>query len=271
MSKRRKKSVQKKKSPLAGGVETVAIVSDIHFDLHDRSVWGAFLKWFYDVKPSKLVIDGDFVDLGMLSNYSASPDDPAFAIEQIKCFIDEVNPLADIAEITVIEGNHDNRWDRIIGGTKSFELRGALGLTFKEQCYAQGLDKRIKWVQESTKTRGVQVGPFLLRHGHQQSGSFGGGKHLAATRLDKSLGDSEIFGHFHRAQLFCKTAGGKTAVAVANPCMTVDHEYNVDPNWQRGFTYLELYGPNNKYATPHLILIENGRFADRGKLYDGNC
>ena len=122
----------------------------------------------------------------------------------------------------------------------------------------QGLDKRCKWLKEDTKFRGVHCGPFLLRHGHNQARGFGGGgKHLAANRIMKSLGDSEIFGHHHRAQLFCQTARGKTAIAISNPCMTGDHDYDTDPNWQRGFTILELYGPNNKYATPHLIISQD--------------
>lgn len=263
---------RRKKTQLAGKSEVIAIVNDIHFDLHDVPTWKAFRKWHAAVKPSKTVILGDFLDLGMVSRYSVGKDDPMFVIPQIKCFVTEMNAIVkDCGELVIVEGNHDERWSKYVLGDRPYTLRGALGLTLKEQCYSQGLTKKATWLREDTKIRGVRCGPFLLRHGHNQSKGFGGGgKHLAANRIMKSLGDCEIFGHHHRAQLYCQTAQGKTAIAIANPCMTGDHDYNVDPNWQRGFTVLDLYGPGNKFATPHLIISQEGHFSYNGIIYDGN-
>lgn len=265
--------MSKKTNPSIGSKsEVVAVINDIHFDLHDGPTWRAFRKWHSDVRPSKTVFLGDFLDLGMVSRYTVGKDDPLFVIPQIAYFVKEANALSKEAkEVIVVEGNHDERWDRYILGTTPHVLKDALGLTLKDQCYAQGLNKKVKWVREDTKIQGVQCGPFLLRHGHNQTRGFnGGGKHLAANRIMKTLGDSEVFGHFHRAQLFCQTSRGKTAIAIANPCMTGNHNYDVDPNWQRGFTVLDLYGPDNKYATPHLVLIQDGHFSYNGKIYNGN-
>lgn len=262
----------KKKTAMKGKSEVVAIVNDIHFDLHDPATWHAFKLWAKDTKPDKIVILGDFLDLGMVSRYAIGKDDPLFVIPQIKCFVGEMDELVKYTkELVIVEGNHDERWDKYIMGDKPFALRDALGLTLKEQCYSQGLTKKAKWLREDLVTKGVQCGPYLLRHGHNQARGFGGGgKHLAANRIMKSLGENEIFGHHHRAQLYCQTARGKVAIAVANPCMTGNHGYDVDPNWQRGFTILECYGPGNKYATPHLIVSIDGHFSYNGKIYDGN-
>lgn len=251
--------------------QLVAIISDIHFDLHDGPTWRAFTKWHKEVKPEKTVILGDFLDLGMMSRYVQKMNDPLHAIPQIQCFVKEVNELVKTSkEVIVVEGNHDERWAKMILGVAPHVYKGALGLTLKDQCLAQGMSKDITWIREDTVVRGVQCGPFLLRHGHNQQAKFGQGKHLAANRIAKTLGQSEIFGHYHRGQVYAQTAQGKTAIAVANPCMTGDHDYLKDPDWQRGFTILELYGPDNCYATPHLILIENGHFAFGGKVFDGN-
>jgi len=252
--------------------EIVAIVSDIHFDLHDVPTWKAFRYWHKDVRPDKTVILGDFLDLGMVSRYTIGKEQPLYAIDQVKCFVEEANSLEkECNELIVVSGNHDERWDKYVHGNLPFVLKDSLGLTIKDQCYAQGLSKKVSWVQEDLTVKGVKCGPYMLRHGHnQQKGRFGGGKHLAANRVAKTLGQSEIFGHFHRAQMFCQTASGKTAVAISNPCMTGNHEYDFDPDWQRGFTVLELYGPNKKYATPYVILIDNGCFSYGGKIYDGN-
>lgn len=249
----------------------VAIVSDIHFDLHDEPTWRAFRKWHTDVRPDKTVILGDFIDLGMMSRWKQGAHDPLFVIPQIRCFVKEANALAkETGELIVLEGNHDERWDRYIGGEKPFVLQDALGLTLQDQCYAQGLTKELSWIKEDITVKGIECGPFILRHGHNQSGRFGGGRHLAATRIQKSLGQSEVFGHHHRAQLFCQTAHGKTAVGIANPCMTGDHDYYKDPDWQRGFTVLEVFGDDQQYATPFVVLIQEGRFSWNGVVYDGN-
>lgn len=250
--------------------EIVAIISDIHFDLHDEPTWRAFRKWHADVKPAKTVILGDFLDFGMLSRYVQGTNDPIFVVPQIQTFVKEVNPLiAEAGEVYVVEGNHDERWSKILGMSPHI-YRGAIGLSLKEQCFAQGLASSAKWIREDTLVKGLRCGPFILRHGHNQSGRFGGGKHLSANRISKSLGVSEVFGHHHRAQLFCQTSLGKTAVAIANPCMTGNHDYNKDPDWQRGFTVLELYGPDKKYASPYIVVMNDGHFAWNGKIYDGN-
>jgi len=261
-----------KRTHLAGKSTLVAIVNDIHFDLHDVPTWKAFRKWHKDHKPGKTVMLGDFLDLGMISRYGVHKDDPLYVIPQIKCFVQEANALAlECGELVIVEGNHDERWSKYVNGQVPFTLRESIGLTLREQCYAQGLTKKAKWVTEDVKVRGVKCGPYLLRHGHNQARGFaGGGEYLAANKLKKSMGENEIFGHHHRAQLHCQTARGKTAIAIANPCMTGDHAYDIDPNWQRGFTVLELYGPDNKYATPHLIISQDGHFAYGGKVYDGN-
>lgn len=262
----------KKKSAVSTKSDVVAIVSDIHFDLHDAPTWNAFRKWHADVKPSKTVILGDFVDLGMMSKYVQEAEAPIHAIPQIKAFVREANALAkESKEVLIVEGNHDERWARTVFGAAPAHIwQGAIGLTLQEQCRFQGLDRSVKWLREDTVTKGVRCGPFILRHGHNQAGRFGGAKHLAANRLTKSMGVSEIFGHHHRAQVYCQTSLGRTAIAVSNPCMTGDHEYSKNPDWQRGFTILELYGPDKCYANPYVVVMNDGHFAYNGKVYDGN-
>jgi len=251
--------------------KVVAIVSDIHFDQHDEPSWQAFRKWHKANATHKTVILGDFLDLGMMSRYVQGMNDPLFAIPQIQMFVKEANELlAETDELIVVEGNHDERWAKLVLGTVPHVFRGALGLTLYEQCIAQGMSKSIKWVKEDTVNKGLQCGPFVLRHGHNQGSRFGGGKNLANNALDRSMGVNEVFGHHHQLQMVCRTARGRTAVAIANPSMTGHHEYNKDPSWQNGFTLLELYGHDNMECTPHPILIQSGRFSFGGVLYDGN-
>jgi len=272
MSNKKTAAASKPKSPAKQEKShIVAIISDIHFDLHDEPTWRAFCAWHTETRPTKTVILGDFLDLGMMSRYVQGMCDPLFAIPQIKMFVEEANKLAtECGELVVVEGNHDERWGKLILGNVPHVFKGALGLTLREQCMAQGLDPRTKWLREDTVNKGLVCGPFVLRHGHNQGGRFGGGKHLAANRLAASMGQNEVFGHHHQIQMHCHTARGRTSIALANGCMTGDHEYNKDPSWQRGFTVLELFGPDNQECTPHPIIIQKGRFSWGGKVYDGS-
>lgn len=249
--------------------QIVVIASDIHFDMHHELGWRSFVEWHKAVKPSQTILLGDIVDLGMMSTYLQKSDAEVHAIPQIKCMVREVNELAKRSAVTIMAGNHDERWEKVIFGAAPAALKGAIGLSLKEQCYAQGLSKRVQWVSEGTSYAGIRVGQFLLRHGHKQGGRFGGGKHLAANRIAKSLGTSEVFGHHHRAQMFAQTADGKTAIAIANPCLTGDHDYAPGADWQRGFTILELDAPTFTRATPHVIIMDDGCFSWGGKTYGG--
>lgn len=246
----------------------VAIVNDIHFELEHVEAWRCFREWHRSVKPWKTVFLGDFVDFSMLSRYLQSPNAEVHAIPQIKRFVREANELRrECSNLVVVEGNHDSRWSKAVLGQAPAALRGALGFTLKDQCIAHGLDTSTEWIVEDEKTRGLTVGQFCLRHGHNQSGRFGGGKHLAANRIAKSLGQSEVFAHHHRAQLFCQTAHGRTAIAIASPCMTRPNSYAPDADWQVGWSVLELSYPDYTHATPYIVLVENGKASWGGRTW----
>lgn len=247
----------------------VAIASDVHFDLESPAHWGAFRAWHRAVRPAITVLDGDMVDLGMLSHYPQEKGAPIRAVEQIKKMVAEVNPLADEAgEVYFVDGNHDSRWEREVLNRHAIAFDGALGFTFRDQCLAQGMDPRIKWVREQPGTLGVPVGPFMIRHGHKQASRYGGAQHLAANAIAKGMGQSVVMGHHHRAQLFCRSAYGRTAIAIANPCLTREHHYAPDADWQRGFTILELHGPKSEHATPYVVIMqEDGSFSWGGRVY----
>ena len=262
-------SKKKKKSPISTESKIIAVVSDIHFDLHHVPAWNAFMQWHADVKPHKTIVLGDFVDLGMMSQWKMGTDDPVYAVPQIRACIEQMNILVkQCDELIMMEGNHDERWDKVVK-SHGPALKGALGLTLREQFFSQGLDPAVTYMKEDTKNKGVRVGNWILRHGHRQGRGWGP-KHLAYNRLVNNMFENEIFGHYHKAQMFAHTANGRTATAIANPCLTGDHDYATDPQWQRGFTVVELYGPDNMYSNARpIVMNDGGHFAYNGKVYGG--
>lgn len=251
-----------------GRSQLVSVVSDIHFDLHDVPSWRAYRKWHACKRPHRTIILGDFLDLGMMSDFRKKPHESRDPIAQIKCFVTEVNILAaEAGVVEVMEGNHDERWGKYVLGASPDILKDAKGFSLREQCLAQGMSDKIIWHKEGVGKPEIRVGHIVLRHGHNQAGRFGGGKHLCANRIMRSLGVSEAFGHHHRAQMFWQTAHGKTVVAVANPCMTGHHDYAPDADWQIGFSKYEVV---DDYAYPTVIVMNKGVFAEGGRVYDGN-
>lgn len=249
----------------------VAIFSDVHFDNHHEAGWAAFRKWHNEHTPTLSIALGDILDLGMLSQYPQGSDDQPYAVEQIKIAVEELNALR--GPLIMVPGNHSERWEKAVIGEKAIALRGAKGLTLREQMYAQGLRPDVKWVEENSKCPGVIIGKqaCLVRHGHKQAGRYGAVQ-VAAKLLREVPTMSQVVGHHHRAQLQCQTVLGKTIYAIANPHMSGDHEYNPSPNWQRGFTVLEFYGRSRlrdcETFTPYLVLMdEDGHFVWNGKRY----
>ncbi len=271
MSKRKSNAALAEYSPEPSRI--CAVVSDIHFDEHDVPTWNCFRRWHEMVRPHTTVMLGDVVDLSMMSKYAPGRDDKLFAIPQIQVFVAEANALRDECErLVVLEGNHDERWDKVVGGMVPSALRGAIGLSLHEQCVAQGLREDIEWHHESTEYSSVQIAQFHLRHGHKQAGRFGGGIHLAANSIAKSRGRSILHGHHHRAGIAYFTAFDGTSTGVSNPCMQrpANHYGEPGPNWQRGWSVLEMNAPRYDHATACNVIVEKGVTSWGGMTFNGN-
>ncbi len=246
----------------------VAIVSDVHFPHHHRGAWAAFREWHAVARPYWTICNGDMIDLAGLSRYDKAGDEP-LPSEEIAVAVRELNALAaECTKLTFMEGNHEDRFARLLAGVPANVLAGLRGLTLREQMLAHGLSKRVEWVRETPQSAGISVAQFVVRHGHKQSGRFGGGVNPAVNRLNKSLGVSEVIGHHHVAQHAVRAAHGRVAHAIANPCMEAMQSYaGSDATWPLGFTILEVL-PGWQHATPHLVVMDpRGAFALNGRAY----
>lgn len=250
----------------------VAIVSDIHFPHHNKAAWAAFKKWVRINKPYRIIIDGDVIDAESVSRFSKDIHSDPYLVNEIKLCVSELNWLHKYCKnIDMMEGNHCARLFLKLKDTLGYAAKGLKGLTLEEQLYAHGLNPDIKYYKESVKFKGIMVGGVLIRHGDRQAGGrFGHGKHVAAARLEKSMGQDEVIGHTHRLQMFTKTGIDKTAFAISNGCMSNDHPYNLTPDWQKSFVILEVYGSHDEYCTPYPVLIRKGKFSWAGTVYSGN-
>lgn len=250
------------------------MVSDVHFPHHFKNGWKAFKAWHSEYKPGLTILDGDIIDLAQLSSFTVNAVEHKSVIPSIKLAVKEINEISKNSSKTMISlGNHEDRWDRSLFSTKAQALHGAIGLTLYDQMRFHGLQDQVETVKECVDYPGILIGKtdLIVRHGHKKAGRFGA-QNLASKMLRDSPHNSQIIGHHHRAELKAHTSLGKTVVAVANPCLTGDHEYYVDPNWQRGFTIIELWGHPSldgcrNYTIYPIIMAANGSFAFGGKVY----
>jgi hypothetical protein len=246
------------------------IASDIHFNAECPKSWASFVEFVEWARPHLLILDGDLIDATMLGRFEKGASDPHHVAPEIDRLVAEANRLRRLCDrLVIIPGNHDLRIERAIQGEFAQALLGVKGLTFEEICRNHGMDSSIEWSYQRGNTRGVMVGQFLIRHGHREGGRFGAGKHVAANMLAKTMGQSSVCGHVHRAQMFCARNGEREAIGIVNPCLTGDHEYanGPDADWQRGFTILELDAPRYDRATPHVIVMRDGVFSFGGRTF----
>jgi hypothetical protein len=250
----------------------VAVVSDAHFPTVHWATWWAFRAWVDACGPEQIVLLGDMVDLPMVSRHEKTAFDPVHILDDIEALKPEANALAATgAGIIYSLGNHERRYSSYLAGANPHVLKGLKGLTWADQCLAQGFDARIAFHEECVEQPQLTVAQFKLQHGHVGAGKFGAGKFPARLMLNKSFGTSVCEGHHHRADLATSTAYGHDVICVANPCMAAAMSYpGYRLPWQRGFTILELDAPDYARATPHLIVMQDGRFSFGGRTFDGN-
>ena len=167
-------------------MERILFIPDCHVPNHDEKAWSLMLRVGMWLKPTTIVVLGDFADGETLSAHPATkPGERDFEDEvvAVKQALDQLEMLGAKRRI-YISGNHEFRLDRYL-----MERAPAM---FRSLQWPQllGLHERgWEWVPYR---KSIQVGKIHLTH---DVGSAGMNAHRVAT---KSFGGSAIIGHTHR-------------------------------------------------------------------------
>ena len=168
--------------------ELVLVCSDVHVPYHDPFAWRAFLARLEDVKPDRLIINGDFADFLSVSLHEDGSPAPDFAVEveAVRAELARLRKTMGKRPIHYIEGNHEHRYVRYVA-KKAPTLRGretwqsALGL--------------VDFAITSTKYGEVfKIGHLGFTHGVYAGDAYAK-QHLLR------YGTSLVIGHCHRAQI----------------------------------------------------------------------
>jgi predicted phosphodiesterase len=251
------------------GVETTVVLSDIHYPYHNVNCGNAVKDFLDDVRPHRLVLAGDILDLyeishfnkGSLGNLENRRIATTWEVGER-----EVGQLALAAgrqcrDKIFIPGNHEERlynWlmegdHAVFAGDVAFDIPTRLNLA--RHGYVPSA--------EHWPNAGVRVGKLWVTHGQFC------GLHHAKRHLDK-FRHSVMYGHTHSPQTFhASTLDGQQAsygLGWLGDKDSAAHDYADKVNsWVHGFGLVHTW-PDGSY-TAHQINFWRGMFVYGGRSY----
>ena len=245
--------------------------------LHDLRAFDIVTEAIKDLRPNRVVLLGDMLDLPDWSTHFMHSPEFSFttqaSLDWLASWLAEIRPYC--KEMVYIEGNHEKRMtDYIVKNTMhAYGIRPAncpdvppvvsipflLGLA----------DMDIQYVGNYPSGEFYINNNLVCIHGHKVGAKSG-------QSVMKALGDariSTIFGHVHRLEMAHKTiwTQGRPKIYQAVSLGTIARIDGIVPsgsarhNWQQGFGVVEYDDENFQVDT---VGIYEGRAIYRGKVYE---
>jgi predicted phosphodiesterase len=221
----------------------VLAIPDTHVDEHDPYAWAIVLEAAAAMKPSHVVLLGDFLDCAALSQHERTTTHVASLLHEVETgnkMLDDLARAAPDASVIYCEGNHEQRYTRVLmnmapalqlGAT---DLRGALRIT----------ERGWRWVPYR---KSHQIGPVTFTHDLERAGAN------AVRQAVSDLRRSIVIGHTHRLNVWHE--GDAEGAALFGACfgwlgdferLTYRHRLRALREWRHGFGLIWIDG-----ATAH--------------------
>ncbi len=254
--KKSKVAPNKKKS-----YETIVVIGDVHIPHHDEPSVKAFLNCLEDVKPDRMVINGDFLDFGVISHWNANKR-KTLELARLKNDYIIGNSLLDEIDIRLpkgckkdfLKGNHEVWVDDLLEQMPQLE-----GLIEPEALLK--LDERGYKVTPYNDF--IEIGKLHITHG-----IFAGGnpvkKHLDELKLNVMFGHTHTIGMMLSSSIAREVAfSGYNHGCLCN--LAPDYMRGRPHGWSHGFAIVYVY-PDKSFEV-NLIRILNGQFIYNNKVY----
>lgn len=232
--------------------ELVVFGSDFHFPYQDNQAIASFLNLINQIKPDRVVLNGDIADFFQLSRFNTTglrEEHLQEEIDQANDFRRQVRVAAPDAVIDETEGNHDNRV-RTYVAVKAGALKSLRALKPDELFQYRDL--------------GIQAHPgagFLLRpHFLVKHGTIVRGEAGASAKAElMAAGVSGVSGHTHRLARYTK-AGYVQREWLEQGCLCrTDPDYVTGaPNWRQGCAIGEFSTRTDTFVL-HEVPFVDGR------------
>lgn len=269
------------------------ILPDLQIPFQDEQAVQIALQVMADVKPDKVVIVGDLLDLSAWSKFLQRPEwanQTQESIIQAHQLLATIRKLCPTAEIAVLEGNHDLRMNTHVQKNAA----AALGLKRADQlehwpvmsvpylCAFDTLD--VEYISGYPANRYWLNENLQVRHGNKvRSGAS------TARAISDDERVSTIFGHTHRLETHYKTKqtydGGKINAAFSPGCLCridgtvpgANTGYDLDgktvenyENWQQGLMVVDYEEGDGAFYPQQVFINSFNNYQTRfnGKTYE---
>ncbi len=232
------------------------VAHDLHLPFIHKGLSKKFLATARRLKPDRIILAGDIVDLHALTTHRRAKDwmDRCDReLELSRKWLRELRRAAPRADIIYIRGNHEDRFDRMIE-SKVPEMRN---IGFGLDKLLELPDLNIKWVEDAGRTRvwaSTSKGRFRILHGHEFKGGskFPGGH---ALKIAEHLGCNVHIGHTHKLGMFIIPVAGKLRTVVegglmANMKAAALGYAGPAPKWAQAFTLYDSDQPLPQFIQP---------------------
>lgn len=223
----------------------VAVASDFHVPFQDEEAVNAFIGYCREVKPDVIVINGDLVDMYMLSKFAKGEGrNPMSEIEEAREILSALADECADSDIYYVIGNHEQRLEKTIL-TKAPELASLIEDVFS-------IFKLDKIAVYGCGTLTINDN-FVFKHGTLLGNKSG----LSAIKEMENAYLSGASGHTHRLAKYIARKAGRKFIWLETGCMcSMEPEYMLNPNWQQGFAMIQF--EDSKVKRAEVIEIENG-------------
>lgn len=230
----------------------------------DLETWRAVLKYIDDYKWDEVIILGDFLDFNCISHHNK--DLPRLTHGQSVTsdyragnkILDQLQKAAEGAKITLLEGNHEYRYERLTDALPVFEglMDVEDGLRLKE--------RGIKYVRAWSKGDVYEIGKANFIHGLYIN-EFHAKKHVM------QFGTNIFYGHTHDVQSYSQILRGdnKTIVGQSLGCLCVyDLPYmrGRPSKWQQAFGVFHFL-PDGFFNYTVTRIFKHRFVSPEGRLY----
>ncbi|RMH18637.1 MAG: hypothetical protein D6698_06810 [Gammaproteobacteria bacterium] len=235
--------------------KVAVVLSDIHIPYHCPSALAIAMDYTESLKPDRIVLNGDIVDMYSVSRYMKDPlriDTFQEELDQARDFLRLLRQQNPKAKITFIKGNHEARIEKFLidrapelSSLRCLSLDSLLGLS----------EFDIDFIDQ-----GIKLGNLYVEHGAVARSSPG----ASALAYYRKMGTSVLVGHIHKLNVIRHRNVYGVHTLVENACLC-DQSFDwlhTPVNWQQGFTEVHYQSNGNFQIFQHCIVD--------GKLVSGD-
>jgi len=238
--------------------EMYVAIPDLHIPYEDKESVKTVMHFLKDVQPDHVVLIGDVVDMYSVSRFDKDPKRANRLQEELDATKEFLRALRDTvgdAEITYLEGNHEQRVMKYLRRYPEMADLRSLKIPAMLELDDLGIDYREDLIVNDN---------FLFTHGEKIA------VHATKAELSHS-GMSGMSGHTHHCQMYSNTdrKGVAAWYSIGHLCDVDQAEYTRLPNWQEGIGVVYFEKKSGRFFAT-VVHIVNHKFIFSGKMFTPN-